>query len=617
ARELHALTKATLHPVRIESIAPHKDDTLTIHIEDEKACPRYCGRIIKNIDCSKPSPDWLKEKLRRSGIRSINPIVDIMNYVMLELGQPMHAFDLDKIDHAIYVRLSQEGEQLTLLDGKEVKIHPNTLTIADSNKPLALAGIMGGEESAVTDTTKNIFLESAFFHPEAIVGKARSFGLHTDSSARFERGVDPNLQDSAIERATQWILDICGGEPCPITDIKTQALQSHKSIKLAISKAKKLIGMDLEEKSIIQDLERLGCVVSNNSEDVWDVKIPSFRFDLSIPEDLVEEIARCGGYDAITASLPKAQLKPNYEKKPFSEKRLKHALIDFGYHEAITYSFVDPKLQNLLFPEVEKIALSNPIASDLSQMRISLWPGLLKALQYNYHRQQNNIFLFETGLVFQETAAGLVQEPKLGGVCLGSLLPEHWQEKPKAIDFYAIKGHLETLWGLNRKDLAKLKWEATKHPALHPGQACHLVYKDKVVGILGALHPDIEKHLDIKAPIFVFELKLKALLRSKSIRFKKPSVFPSIRRDLSMVIDANIPYEKLSNWIHGEAGNLLKKLVLFDIYQGKNIKPGCKSVALGFIWQDPNRTLVDKEIDDIMQDLIQGLEQQFGAQLRE
>lgn len=615
ARELHALTRATLDPIRIDSIQPAHDDVLKVTLDASKACPRYSGRIIKQVDCRTQTPDWMVEKLRRSGIRAINPIVDIMNYVMIELGQPMHAFDLQKVQQEIIVRPSKDKESLVLLDGQAIELLAGTTVIADAKGPLAMAGIMGGQDSGVTASTTDVFLESAYFDPIQIAGKARRHGLHTDSSHRFERGVDYDLQVKAIERATQWILDICGGKPGPVIDVKSDAWQPFEAIRFSPERAKELLGFDLDPESMRQHFERLGCVV-NGQGSAWEVQPPSYRFDLKIQEDLVEELARLVGYHNIVATMPKATMRPQ-EHADYPVLRFKQILVDLGYQEAISYSFVDPKFQGLLHPNREAIALTNPIASDLAQMRLSLWTGLLKALQYNAHRQQEHVCLFETGLVFLPTHEGLKQVPKIGGVAWGALESPHWSQKQKPLDFFDVKGHVETLWRISGKSLDELEWESVESDSLHPGQSAALKYQGEVIGLVGMLHPSVQAKLDIKGSVFVFELQLAALTNKRSIEFKKPSTFPAVRRDLSLVVEQEITCSAMTQWLKKKAGNNLTDLNVFDLYQGSNIEAGKKSIALGLVWQDCYRTLKDTEIEEKMQGIIQGLQDTFGATLRD
>ncbi len=617
AREIHALTKSKLNPIKIESIPAVHHETVNINLQAPKACSRYCGRIIKNVDCSRATPDWMVEKLRRSNIRVINPVVDILNFIMIELGQPMHAFDFETIDSDITVRMSQVGESLKLLDGQTATFDDNlTLLVADKNKALAIAGVMGGDGSAVTSESKTIFLESAFFAPEMIAGTGRKFNIHTDSSFRFERGVDPQGQIQAIERATQWILDICGGEPGPIVEVDSDSLPKKQPISFSLAHAQKLLGYELNLTEVVQDLRRLQCNVEVKEEEC-EVLAPSYRFDLNIQEDLIEEIARLKGYDNIELTLPKGICSPRRQTE-FNEMRLKRAMVDLGYQEVISYSFVDKNLQTSVHGDLEEqIELSNPIASDMSVMRKSLWPGLLKACAYNMHRQQSDLSFFEVGLVFNLEDGELKQRKMLGGLCSGTLNKTHWSQKSVALDVFDLKGHIEQLWALSGKVVDNLEWPEVSHIALHPGQSANIVYSGAIIGAVGALHPRLAKSLDIKSPVFLFEMSCEWLQKIEAKTFQKPSSYPVMRRDLSFVVHENKTCEEISGWLKKEGGHLLKDVIVFDLYQGRGVPEAHKSMALGLIWQDSKRTLVDKEVDDIVDHLVQGIRDTFGAQLRD
>lgn len=614
AREVHALTKAEFVPVKVSSISPLIDDEMPVHLNAAQACPRYCGRVIRGVDCSKSTPDWMVEKLRRSHIRSINPVVDIMNFIMIELGQPMHAFDMAQVKGSIHARMSKLGESITLLDGQTLTIdHEDVLMIADDEKPLAIAGIMGGLESGVTNNTQDIFLESAFFAPEAIAGRGRKLGVHSDSSFRFERGVDPMGQTLAIERATQWILDICGGQPGPIIDVSNEHLPRKEPIILPCKQVNTLLGVAIDTDEMIADLKRLQCEVTKEG-DVLTVQPPAFRFDLSIPEDLVEEIARVKGYDNIEASLPAGICKPK-PGQAITEQRVNRLLIDLGYHEVITYSFVDSQMQ-AHFEQESPVVLANPITADMSVMRQNMWPGLVRAAKHNMHRQQANICLFEMGLVFKQTKKGLQQTKKLGGLCSGMVQTPNWRVSAKPYTFFDVKAHIEQLWQSTGKGLDKLTWESTEHPGLHPGQTAKILADGKLIGIVGAMHPKLEAELDLLGPVFLYELDVAPLMKRTPIQFKKPSMYPAVRRDLSFLIDEQVSCAKVCEWLKKEGGHLLQDIIVFDIYQ-KDMSQGRKSMALGLIWQDAKRTLVDTDIDEKIGHLVQGLKQQFDAQLRD
>ncbi|MEG2113499.1 MAG: phenylalanine--tRNA ligase subunit beta, partial [Hafnia sp.] len=492
ARDVAVLNKAPLVEPEILPVAATITDTLPITVEAVEACPRYLGRVVKGINVKAPTPLWMKEKLRRCGIRSIDAVVDVTNYVLLELGQPMHAFDKDRIEGGIVVRMAKEGESLVLLDGSEAKLNADTLVIADRNKALAMGGIFGGEHSGVNDETQNVLLECAFFSPLSITGRARRHGLHTDASHRYERGVDPALQFKAMERATRLLIDICGGEAGPVIDVTNEAtLPKRATITLRRSKLDRLIGHHIADELVSDILRRLGCEVTEG-QDEWKAVAPSWRFDMEIEEDLVEEIARVYGYDNIPNTPIQAGLiMGTHREADLSLKRVKTMLNDKGYQEVITYSFVDPKVQTLLHPGEDALLLPSPISIDMSAMRLSLWTGLLSTVVYNQNRQQNRVRIFETGLRFvPDTQAnlGIRQDLMLAGAICGNRHDEHWNLAKETVDFYDLKGDLEAVLDLTGK-LADIQFKAEANPALHPGQSAAIYLKGERIGFIGVVHP--------------------------------------------------------------------------------------------------------------------------------
>ena len=486
----------------------------------------------------------MQERLRRSGIRSIDPVVDVTNYVLLELGHPMHAFDLEQLQGTIHVRHAAANEKLTLLDGQEVTLADDVLVIADEQKPLAMAGVFGGEGSGVTATTKHVFLESAFFSPAAIAGRARRYGLHTDASHRYERGVDPELQRTAMERATALLLEICGGEAGPITEAKSdEHLPVAPRVSLRADRLAKVLGIEIAAAEVTEIFERLDFTVTT-TEQGWDVVVPSFRFDIQIEEDLIEEVARIYGYHRIQAAAPAAQLRmiPRREGT-LTPTQLKRVLIDRGYQEAITYSFVDPKHQAMLFDEAAALTLPFPISLEMSSMRVSLWPGLIGAVAHNQKRQQQSLAFCETGLRFipdEQGENGVIQQPMIAGIRAGKAFPEHWQEGERAVDFFDIKGDVEALLALTG-NAAEFRFVADQHSALHPGQSAAIFRGERRVGYVGAVHPQFEKALGLNGRTFVFEMELDAITQ-RSIPVAQPvSKYPSIQRDLAIVVKASIP----------------------------------------------------------------------------
>ena len=619
AREVGVITQTPVIDVQIDTTPVEIDETLPVTIEADDLCQRYAGRIIRDVNTQAQTPDWIKEKLRRLGVRSLGPVVDVTNFVMLALGQPMHGFDLDKLAGGITVRQAEDAEKLTLLDGKEITLRADTLVIADDSKALALAGIMGGEASAVSDSTRNIYLESAYFVPEKIMGKARSYGLHTDSSHRFERGVSPDFQVKALERATQLILEICGGKPGPVTDVVTRDdLQKREAIYYERSRSKRHLGIEVDDARVEDIMMRLGCQLEK-TDDGWNITPPVFRFDLATPEDVVEEIARIYGYDNIPAVLrpmtPLITLKPETQ---LSEEVLQNLLVARGYREAITYSFVPPEIESLLSAGAEQIRLANPISEELSVMRNTLWSGLIPALDKNVKRQQSRVRLFETGLTFVTSKSGLPeQRKKLAGVITGSLFDEQWSGESRLVDFYDLKGDVEALLG--EASAQTFEFVAANHAALHPGQSAKILYGEKEVGLCGALHPAIEKKLGLDQPVFVFELDLGLMSAKQLPAYTKISPLPSIRRDLALLLGQDVDYARVSVTLDKLANKEIPEFVdfkIFDVYSGENLDSGQKSLALGLIFQDFSRTLEEQEINGYVEKIMVKLANDTGAVLR-
>jgi len=531
--------------------------------------------------------------------------------VQLELGQPMHAFDLEQLSGGIHVRMAGAGEKLTLLDGKDIELADNTLVIADAQKPLALAGIMGGEHSGVADSTRHLFLECAFFAPTAIAGRARQYGLHTDSSHRFERGVDAELQQQAMERATALLLAICGGEAGAVEEcVSSGDLPGRAPILLRKARVQRLLGIDLAKDEIEQLLARLGMQLEA-SGDEWQVTPPSFRFDMEIEADLIEEIIRVHGYNKLPRTLPIYQpdIKPVTETRhPLSH--LKQTLVDRDYHEAISYSFVDPQWQKLIDPQLTPVALANPLSADLSVMRTSIWPGLLKALQHNLNRQQGRVRLFENGQVFIPTEQGLLQQPRLAGVICGPALPEQWGDSDRKVDFFDLKGDVEAL-------LDGALFEKAENDALHPGQSARIYRGDQHLGWIGRLHPQVQKVMGIDPPVYLFELEQAPVLETEIPVFQPLSKFPEVRRDIALLVEEKIPVQALLDAINRHSSDVVQEILVFDVYTGTGIETGIKSVALGLILQGFSSTLKDEDVEQEVQKLVSALNQEFSAKLRE
>ncbi|HPY39551.1 MAG TPA: phenylalanine--tRNA ligase subunit beta, partial [Thiolinea sp.] len=576
---------------------------------------RYAGRIIRNVNTTAKTPLWMKEKLRRLGVRSLSPVVDVTNYILLELGQPMHAFDLDKLQGGIQARYANEGEQLVLLDDQTVTLTSDTLVIADDEKAVALAGIKGGMATAVSNTTQNIFLESAHFRAEKLRGQARRYGLQTDASYRFERGVAADLPTQALERATQLIVEICGGSVGPVVDVcADDHLLDRPNVNLRRERIARILGVTIEDKTVEDILRRLGCEIAANATG-WTVKPPHSRFDITIEEDLIEELARVYGYDNIPAALKALQPKLTVTletENPLSQ--LRAPLIASGYQEAVTYSFVDPTIEGLLSPGHESIVLANPISAELSHMRSTVWSGLLRAVEYNLNRQQTRVRLFEVGPVFSKTEAGIQQQDKIAGIITGLVFPEQWSQANRAVDFYDIKGDVEAI--LAQASAQRFYFVPVAHPALHPGQSAEIATDKEVVGWVGALHPALEAKLGFGQNVFLFELDLKALQSRSLPKYQAVSKFPMIRRDLALVVDRSVLAIAFDQAIAKVAPPSLIRWEVFDVYTGKGIAEHQKSVAISLILQEPSRTLEDSEITRIVGEVMASLQEKTGATLR-
>lgn len=618
AREVGTLCKTAVTTDEFDIVQPTSDKQLPVSIEVPQDCPRYLCLVIEDINPSAETPMWIQEALRRSGLRSLGPVVDITNFVLLELGQPMHAFDLAKLSGGICVRHAKQGEKLTLLDDQKITLEAGTMVIADDSVPLALAGIMGGANSAVSEATNSIVLESAFFNPLSIAGKARSYGLHTDSSHRFERGVDPELQRRALERATNLLVKIVGGSAGPIVEVvDTATLPVRNTISLRSDRIQRVLGQAVPAEDVLDILQRLGMSVETENSS-WKVTPPSFRFDIEIEEDLIEEIARVYGYGRLPTTLPQSGASmQSCSESQVPVSHLQEILVARGYQEAITYSFVDPELQKILDPEQEVIALANPISADMSVMRTSHWPGLVQAVVHNLNRQQSTIRFFETGLKFLRQGADIKQDGYISGAVTGSALPEQWGEKPKSVDFFDLKNDIEVLLDA-ASGTGNFEFRAEKRAALHPGQSAGIYNSDsEQIGFVGALHPLVEEKLGLSQKVFVFEIALKCFENAAIPHFSTLSKYPSIRRDLAVIVDEAVSMDQLKKVVKDASTALLGNFQLFDVYQGKGIDSGRKSVAFSLTFQDQSRTLEEVDIEQALKPILAALEDNFGATLRE
>ncbi len=616
AREVGVLTATDLTPVTIIKTENVSTKQLSVSVENKAACPVYMGRVIENINSSQSTPVWMVERLRRSGIRAISPVVDVTNYVMLELGQPLHAFDLDKLSGGVHVRNAKQDEPLTLLDGQSVSLTEQTLVIADDKQALAIAGVIGGDETSVSDSTQDIFLEAAFFNPLSIAGIAREYGLHTESSHRFERGVDPELVSQAIDRATELLIDIVGGHAGPISEcLSTSYLPEAQEILLRPDRIKRVLGISIDDNSVEEQLGRLGMDVVK-IESNWKVIAPSFRFDISIEVDLIEELGRLYGYDKLPQTRPLGTvLSSDISEEKLATHRLQSLLVDRGYQEAITYSFVDPTIHQYLADDTKKvIKLANPISSDLSVMRTSLWPGLVQALVHNLNRQQDRIRMFEVGRIFDGDETDIRQQRQIGGIVTGNRYDEQWLEKQRPVDFFDVKADVEALLDLGEK--SEIKFVSESHPALHPGQSARIYKNGIAIGWLGALHPKLNKPLEIKTRVYLFELALENVLQSTISKFSKVSRFPAIRRDLALNVKEDINAAEIQDCLDAIESDILHRIQLFDVYSGEGVEVGYKSIAMAFHLQHPDRTMTDDEVEILISTIKQRLEKDLDISIR-
>lgn len=620
AREIGVVNNLAVNEPHFTPVQPTVADKVAIEMSAPEACPRYLLRVVKNVNIKAATPNWMKEKLRRCGLRSIDPIVDITNYILLELGQPMHAFDAAKISQPVQVRMAKDGEELVLLDGGTAKLQSNTLLIADQKGPLAMAGIFGGEASGVNGETKDVILEAAFFAPLAITGRARQYGLHTDSSHRFERGVDFMLQHKAMERATALLLEICGGEAGEICEaVSEQHLPKLKQVQLRRAKLDSLLGHHIDTPIVTQIFERLGLAVQY-ADDVWTVTSASWRFDIEIEEDLIEEVARIYGYNSIPNNAPLAHLHMKDIPEYLLEMvRMRTAFVDSDYQEIVSYSFVDPEVQQLLHPEQNALILPNPISREMSAMRVSLLPGLLTTTAYNQNRQQNRVRIFESGLRFIPDATaenGIRQEYVIGALIVGDKRPVHWEHKGENVDFFDLKGDLERILSLTKAG-NRLRFVAKSYAALHPGQSAAIMLDDKEIGFIGTVHPKVVQQLGLSGKPIVFEIEWAAIAEREVPSAKEISRFPANKRDIAVVVDDAIPAGEVLETCRQAGGKQLVNVSLFDVYQGSNLPEGKKSLAISLTIQDTEKTLEEKDINAVISVVLAELKQRFNAYLRD
>ena len=609
AREVAAISTSSLSPITYEVNPIKQSEKKNVVVEEKSACPRYCGRIIKNVDNTKLLPDWMTSRLERSNIKSISPIVDITNYVLLEIGQPLHAFDHDKLQGDVVIRFAKPEEPIHLLNDTKIKLSKKDLVIADNSGAIAFAGVMGGMPSSVTDSTQSIFLESAFFDPIVIAGKARAYNLSTDSSYRFERGIDFANTRHALERATSLIIEYCGGEAGEITEV-LNALPKRNEIHLRLKKLNAILGIEVPSQDVERIFMQLGFEVNKTIEG-FKVTPPSYRFDIAIEEDLIEEVVRLYGYDKIPSHHPVSH-QAMLPTSGTYHRNLKEALVSLGFYEVVTYSFIDDEIEKSLHGNSSPIQLQNPIASQMSTMRSSLWGSHLEVLTYNLNRQVSRLNIFEIAQTFHGAKKDFIETEVISGLSYGSFMPEQWADKIRDIDFYDIKAHVEAL---TSKSLTFKRSDKTPF-ALHPGQSAEVFLEGQSIGWVGKLHPKWQQHFSLPKAPFIFELKIEKLLEDKAFKYEEISKFLPVRRDIAVVVDDSVEVDSILDAVNKAKIPFLNRIALFDLYQGKGIAENKKSVAFLILMQDTSKTLVDSEADSSVSKIVELLEKQFGATLR-
>ena len=617
ARDVAAMTATALKEVPVKPVAATIEDVQPVELVFPEGCPRFAGRVIRNIKLSVRSPVWLVERLRRSGLREIHPVVDITNYVMLELGQPLHAYDYSLISGPIRPRLAEKGEKLTLLDEKEVELLPNTIVITDDNGPIGMAGIMGGLSTAVTPQTTDVYFEAAFWSPDFMAGRARQYGMHTDASLRFERGVDPSLQVRAVERATELLTSISGGEVGPLDDnVVAEYVPQNAPLTLRKKRLLRVLGIEIDADRVTEILSGLGMKTDVN-DDGWRVEIPSYRFDIDVEDALVEEVARIYGYDDIPEATAMGETPLALaDESAIDLDLVANTLVARDYQEVITYSFIDAEINTKIAGEESELVLSNPISSEMSVMRASIWPGLLNAAEANIARQQERVRLFEIGKTFHGKLSAPQEVVRIAGLIAGDVVEEQWGRPSQVVDFFDIKSDVVAL--LNMTGCSeKFSFVAAKHPALQPGQTAEIFRGDQSVGVVGKLHPAIARHVGLDKGALLFEIDADKTLASQVPLAETVSKYPMIRRDIAVIVADEIVASDLIRTAERAAPEIVKNVRIFDIYRGPGIEAGLKSVALGLILQETSRTLTDEDADATMAVVVRKLEQDFAAVLRD
>lgn len=616
AYDVAAALGAQVEPLDVAPVAARSSAALPVELHAGADAPRYCGRVIEGVDAAVPTPVWMAERLRRAGVRPVSFLVDVTQYVMLELGQPMHAFDRDALRGPVGVRRARDGETLTLLDGREVALDGEFLVITDAERAVALAGVMGGFDTRVTEATRNVFLESAHFAPSAIIGRARRLGMHTDASHRFERGVDPELPRLALEYATRLILDHAGGTPGPVVETALpEHLPRRACVRLRRARLARVLGLTIGDGEVERILRALGFEVSADAEG-WAVRAPTRRFDVAIEEDLIEEIARIHGYDAVPATLPQGTVPLRVASETrVDEDELRRHLAARDFLEAVNFAFVDAALLEAWDASAQAVPLANPLSAELAVMRTRLLPGLVAALARNVARQQTRVRLFELGRVFAAGADGEAprETPRVAAVACGEAEAEQWGLPARAVGFHDLKGDLDSLAALCG---ATLEYRPAAPAWAHPGRAAEVLREGRAIGFIAELHPRLLRRLDLDHAVVAFELDLEPLLSRPLPRARAGSKYPSVRRDLAFVVAETVPWSALEATIRAAAGPSLRDLVLFDRYQGKGVETGFRSLATGLILQEESRTLTDRDVDTAVAAVMSALEREHGARIR-
>lgn len=616
ARDVSALTGVPVTGPALECPTPDIDTVHPVERPEPDCCPRFAHCVVEGIDGTAKSPLWMTERLRKSGLRAIHPVVDVTNYVMLELGQPLHAYDLDRLSGAVQPRRAKGGESLELLDDSTVELSEGTVAITDDSGVIGLAGIMGGKSTMVTDSTRNVFFEGAFWPPSVMAGRARTYGMHTDASVRFERGVDPEQQARAVARAAELLVSIAGGRVGPvIDDFDAELIPERPAITLTSKRLRQVLGAEIPSGEVTSILEGLGLCVTA-ADDAWRVVPPSFRFDIGMEDDLVEEVARIYGYDNIeeatgTAGLPLEAIPEGR----VDTSTLAADLVARDYTEVITYSFVPRAADEAISGRKNELVLSNPISAEMDVMRTSLWPGMLRVAELNVSRQQDRVRIFEIGKTYHGSCEAPSEVERIAALVLGAQLPEQWSAKAQRVDFFDIKGDLEAL--LERTGSRDFRFEAAEHNALQPGQSARVMIGENVVGWIGKVHPRVVKIFDLKRDVFVYEIDMALAFAAELPAAKTVSRYPEVRRDLAVVVDENVASDALVDAIRTSSPGLIRDVRIFDVYRGSGIEEGLKSVALGLILQETSRTLTDDDADAVVTAAVQKIKQDFDANLRD